>query len=261
MMPDCSGCGTGWICRGAHGTYGDTPHEEPFAGDAASDRGEARRVRVRHTVNPRSAPGEPFDEVHGAYKNYYLNSWFESVPGADVPGGGTRLDSVEYAVYHHPDADGSQYRFADPRPDGDGGHENWIANTAISIVAGASSHPLVAVGAAAIEGYLASPFWGGPVDLERTTRGGDRERWWWDIDAVDDVPDGPCRTTGVRFAVEPGVNDLDGARLITTNRYHFYGPRRDPDRRGRAARARQYWLRYLYQTDWIDNTVAFDITR
>ncbi|WP_152421983.1 hypothetical protein [Natrialba chahannaoensis] len=255
---NCSG-----TSRGDHGSY--ELSEGYHSVDDYHEECEIHFVtnsHIDHTVNPVDAPSESYDEIHGSYKGYFLNSWFSSTPDPliwntcdpdDDPLYDSYLDSVEYIIRHHQDYDDTQWSFADPRPDGDGNYENWVVESLLEIVDGASNHPIVAGGSAAVKAYLAGY---NPVDFDDGYYSDDpnREQWWWDINTVDALPTGGCDSTGIYYRIEPGVNSLSNARNYTWVRYNYYLAKHV----NHTCTCNNFGF-YLHTTDWLQNLYEFDI--
>lgn len=262
----CSDCNTSDTCRGEHGTYDDArmPQTISDSNNACNDTYYSDFEFV-HTVNPFHSSSESYDEIEGSYKSYFLNTWFSEVPDSLIwsacspesdPAYDTYADSVEYVIRQHSDFTSAQFKFDDPRPDDSGNYTNWVMDTALSIAPVVSSHPLVAIGGAAVKSYMSSPMWGDPVTLDQGAYSSDtdRDQWWWDIDMKQDMPTAGCDTTSVRFDITPGVNSLSNAQCYTWARYNVYIAQHSSS----ACSCKDYG-HYLHTTEWLQREFTFDI--
>jgi hypothetical protein len=257
----CDDCSTNNACRGDHGSFDESRLSNTNYGDASCEPDSD--WRIVHTVNPASGSTETYDEIEGSNKYVYLNSFFSNTPEAKITTecqrrlGPFRADpkSVEYYVRHSYGEDQYEYEFDDPRPNGDGDYDDFIVNTALDIVAGVSSNPLVGVGTSVIKNYIGSM---SQSSVEHRNYDPDptRDIIWWDLDYAtgEDFPTTPCSTTGVRFKIQPNVNSGDHD-VATWARYTFgYTEYRDGYE---CACDYNALTSTIKTTDWVYNPVTF----
>lgn len=257
----CNDCSTNNTCRGGHGSFAESDVYETYSSDV--DCGPGGDYSIVHTVNPQSGSGENYDEVEGAYKEIYLNSWWRNRPentinswcrdhfGFDRYG---NCRNVEFYIRHPPNKTDDDYKFEDLRPDQNGNNQNFIVNTALDMIAGVASNALVSTGTAVLKNYIGS--WS-QSSVQRGAYPNDttRDYAWWDIDHKSSFSKGPCDTTGVNFELIPGVGS--GNHSLNTWSRYTYGYTDYNDYATDCVCAADQLSGVIKTTDWLQNQVSF----
>jgi len=207
---DCSGSGT---CRGEAGGF-----DTEFTGDVIGGDKECEPDNdwfIKTAINPQNGSTETYDEVEGSKKHIWVNGHFANTPEAQITNNcegelGTFTSipqNAEFRVRHPSGEDTAEYDLADPRPNDNGNYQNFVMNTLLDVVAGATGSVYVTVGTAVLQNYISSQT-SDTGKVQPYDPDPDRQEILWDIEYGPDAefPTDACNCVGVRFDIEPAVN-------------------------------------------------------